>query len=124
PLDRRSERDEEAAEILHVRLAGGVADHRLYRRQDGLHDRVLGRHDARLVEQDERAGEPDCAHLVAPLDCDLCSAAAMRLAAPVLFPAAWTDPFRGCPPSMTKACISASATAMFATSGRLSYPRP
>ena len=29
PLDLRAERDEEAAEILHVRLAGGVADHGL-----------------------------------------------------------------------------------------------
>ena len=31
PLDVRAERDEEAAEILDVRLARGVADHRLAR---------------------------------------------------------------------------------------------
>ena len=58
PLDVRAERDEEAAEVLHVRLARGVADHRLPGRENGRHDRVLRRHDARLVEEDAacRAG--------------------------------------------------------------------
>ena len=54
PVDLRAERDEEAAEILDVRLAGGVRDHRLAGREDGGHDRVLGRHHARLVEEDRR----------------------------------------------------------------------
>ena len=43
-LDPRAERDEEAAEILHVRLAGGVRDRRLAGRERRGHDRVLGRH--------------------------------------------------------------------------------
>ncbi len=43
PLDARAERDEEAAQILNVRLAGGVTDHRLSRRQHRGHDRVLRR---------------------------------------------------------------------------------
>ena len=51
-LDLRAERDEEAAEVLDVRLAGGVADHGLARRERGRHDRVLGCHHARLVEED------------------------------------------------------------------------
>ena len=33
PVDLGAERDEEAAEILDVRLAGGVADHRLAGRE-------------------------------------------------------------------------------------------
>ena len=57
PLDVRAERDEEAAEILDVRLAGGVADHRLAGREHGGHDRVLGRHHARLVEEDVLAAQ-------------------------------------------------------------------
>ena len=51
-FDLRAERDEESAEILHVRLAGGVSDDRLAGREDGRHDRVLRRHHARLVEED------------------------------------------------------------------------
>ncbi len=47
--------DEEAAEILHVRLARGVRDHRLARRERRRHHGVLGRHDRRLVEVDVRA---------------------------------------------------------------------
>ena len=49
-LDPRAERDEEAAEILDVRLARGMADDRLALREHGRHDRVLGRHHRRLVE--------------------------------------------------------------------------
>ena len=52
PLDLRAERDEEAAEILDVRLAGRVPDHGLAGSEHGGHDRVLGRHHARLVEED------------------------------------------------------------------------
>ena len=57
PLDLRAERDEEAAEVLDVRLAGGVPDHRLARREHGGHDDVLGRHHARLVEEDRLAAQ-------------------------------------------------------------------
>ena len=56
-LDLRAERDQEAAEILDVRLARGVADHRLARVEHGGHDRVLGRHHARLVEEDVLAAQ-------------------------------------------------------------------
>ena len=70
-LDLRAERDEEAAEILDVRLAGGVADHRLARRQHGGHDRVLGRHHARLVEEDVLAAQAGRAQLEAVADVDL-----------------------------------------------------
>src|SRR6266550_1753630 len=62
-LDPGAERDEEAAEILHVRLAGGVSDRGLAGRDDGRHDRVLGRHHARLVEEDAGAAQPLRPHL-------------------------------------------------------------
>ena len=71
PLDLRAERDEEAAEILDVRLAGGVADHGLALGEDGGHDGVLGRHHARLVEEDRLAAQAGGAHLVAAVDRDL-----------------------------------------------------
>ena len=54
-FDLRAERDEEAAEVLHVRLARRVAEHRLALREHRGHERVLRRHDARLVEEDARA---------------------------------------------------------------------
>ena len=57
PLDLRAERDEEAAEILDVRLARRVADHRLALREHRGHDDVLGRHHARLVEEDGLAAQ-------------------------------------------------------------------
>ena len=50
PLDLGADRDEEAAEILDVRLARGVAEHRLALGEHGRHDRVLRSHDGRLVE--------------------------------------------------------------------------
>ncbi len=65
PLDLGAERDEEAAEVLDVRLAGGVPDHRLALGEHGGHDDVLGRHHARLVEEDRLAAQPRRAHLVA-----------------------------------------------------------
>ena len=71
-----AERDEEAAEILHVRLAGGVADRRLARCEDGRHHRVLGRHHARLVEEDLGAAQAVGRHLEAALDLDLARRAA------------------------------------------------
>ena len=53
-----------------MRLARGVADDRLAGREDRGHDRVLGRHDARLVEEDVLADEPVGRHLVAAVDLD------------------------------------------------------
>ena len=57
PFDVGAERDEEAAQVLHVRLARRVADHGLSRREHRGHDRVLRRHDARLVEEDVLAAQ-------------------------------------------------------------------
>ena len=71
PLDLGAERDEEAAEVLDMRLAGGVADHRLALGEHGRHDDVLGRHHARLVEEDRLAAQPRRAHLEAAVDLDL-----------------------------------------------------
>ena len=71
PLDLGAERDEEAAEVLDVRLAGGVADHRLALGEHRRHDDVLGRHHARLVEEDRLAAQPRRAHLEAAVDLDL-----------------------------------------------------
>ena len=51
-VDLRAQRDEEMREVLHVRLGGGVAQRRRAVRRDGRHQRVLGRRDARLVEED------------------------------------------------------------------------
>src|SRR5207247_10939267 len=46
PLDPGAEAGEEAAEILDVRLARGVADHGLAAGRHRRHDRVLGAGDA------------------------------------------------------------------------------
>src|SRR5919197_697988 len=70
-LDPRAEGDEEAAEVLDVRLAGGVADHRLAAREHRGHDRVLGAGHARLVEEDVRAAKAVRPHRVAPLRLDV-----------------------------------------------------
>ena len=51
PVDLRAERDQEVAEVLDVRLAGGIAENRRSARGDGRHERVLGAGDARLVEK-------------------------------------------------------------------------
>ena len=56
-LDLGAERDEEAAEVLNVRLARRVRDRRPAGRERRGHDRVLGRHDRRLVEVDARAAQ-------------------------------------------------------------------
>ena len=50
--------DQHPREVLHVGLAGGVADHRLARRQRGGHQRVLGRHHRRLVHEDVAGAQP------------------------------------------------------------------
>ena len=57
-LDAGAHGDEELREVLHVRLAGGVAEHRRALRRDGGDERVLGGRDARLVEEDVGAAEP------------------------------------------------------------------
>ena len=63
-LDRRSERDEKTAEVLHVWLARRVADHGAPRSERCRHQDVLGRHHARLVEEDIRAAQAVRPHLV------------------------------------------------------------
>src|SRR5437764_1042895 len=68
----RAEGDEKTAQVLHVRLACGVADHRLAGGQDRCHDGVLRRHDAGLVEEDVVAAQPPaCAHLETAPELDL-----------------------------------------------------
>src|SRR6185312_2831157 len=52
PLDLGAERDEEAAQILHVRLTRGVPYEGLALRKHGRHDHVLGPRDGGLVEED------------------------------------------------------------------------
>ena len=71
PLDPGAERDEEAAEILDMRLAGGVADDRLALREHRRHDRVLGSHHRRLVEVHPLADEPGRAQVVGAVDLHL-----------------------------------------------------
>ena len=71
PLDLRAERDEEAAEVLHVRLAGRVHQGGLALGERGGHDGVLGAHHARLVEKDVLADELVGAKLEPAPDRDL-----------------------------------------------------
>jgi hypothetical protein len=71
PLDLRAERDEKAAEILDMRLAGGVPDHGLALGQHGGHEHVLRRHHARLVQEDRLPAQLGGAHLEAAVDVDL-----------------------------------------------------
>ena len=68
PLDVGAERAQEPAEILHVRLAGGVRDDGLAAGEHGRHDGVLGAGDGRLVEEDRGAAKPGGLHRVAALD--------------------------------------------------------
>ena len=63
-------RDEEAAEVLDVRLARCVAEDGLALGEDGGHDRVLGAHDGGLVEVDAGAAQPVGAKLVDAVDVD------------------------------------------------------
>ncbi len=71
PLDLRADRDEEAAEILDVRLARGVAEHGLALGEHCGHDRVLGSHDGRLVEVHARPAQPVGRELVDAVDVDV-----------------------------------------------------
>ena len=64
-------RDEEAAEILDVRLAGRVPEHRLALGEHGRHDRVLRAHDGGLVEVHARAAQPVGRELVDAVDLDV-----------------------------------------------------
>ena len=52
PLDLGAHGHQAAGQILHVRLAGGVAEHGAALGHDRGHQRVLGAGDARLVEED------------------------------------------------------------------------
>ena len=56
-----AQRDEELRQILHVRLAGRVAEHRRAAGRGRDHQRVLRRRDARLVEKDIGALAGACA---------------------------------------------------------------
>ena len=56
-LDVAAHRIQEPAQVLDVRLAGGVSDDRCAARQYRRHDRVLGAGDGRLVEMHVGAGE-------------------------------------------------------------------
>ena len=53
--DARPHGDEHAAEVLHVRLGGGVLDDGRALRQDGRHERVLRGGDRGLVQEERRA---------------------------------------------------------------------
>ena len=72
PFDLRAERDQKATEVLDMRLAGRIPDHRLALGEHRRHDHVLRGHHAGLVEEDGLAAKPSRAHLVAPVDRDLC----------------------------------------------------
>ena len=51
-LDAGAHLHQQASEVLHVRLAGGVVDHRGAGRQRGGHQGVLGGHHRRLVHEE------------------------------------------------------------------------
>ena len=51
-----------------MRLAGGVPDHGLALGEHGCHDRVLGHHHARLVEEDVLAAQALGPELELPVD--------------------------------------------------------
>src|ERR671923_909909 len=51
-----------------MRLAGGIDENRLSGREYGRHQGVLGRHHARLVEEDVLPAQGAAAHLVASSD--------------------------------------------------------
>ena len=86
PSDLRADRDEEAAEILNVWLAGRVPEDGLALGEDCGHDRVLRSHDGGLVEVHARPAEPVRRELVDAVDRDLgterCERVDMRVEAP------------------------------------------
>src|SRR6185312_7062429 len=55
PFDLSTHGDENSGEILHVRLARGVSQHRPTLGHDRRHEGVLGAGDARLIEEDVAA---------------------------------------------------------------------
>ena len=56
-LDAGAQGVQHVAQVLHMRLGGGIADDRLALGGHGRHDDVLGGGDAGLVQQDVRAGQ-------------------------------------------------------------------
>src|SRR5690606_37871130 len=73
PGDLRTELDQHVAQVLDVRLGGGVADPRVALRHDGRHDRVLRRGHARLVEEDVGTTQAGRGQRVAVIRLDLCA---------------------------------------------------
>ena len=67
PGDVRAHADEAAREVVHVRLARRVADHRDALGEHRRHHQVLGAGDRRHVERDARAVQAPCARDVATL---------------------------------------------------------
>jgi len=57
-VDLGAERDEEPAQVLHMRLGRGVRDHGLARSERRRHDCVLGGHHRGFVQMDVRASQP------------------------------------------------------------------
>ena len=76
---RAPSRDEEAAQILDVRLAGGVHDRRLAGGERSGHDGVLRPGHRRLVEEDLRPDEAVRLHVEAPVGRDLRPEARQRV---------------------------------------------
>src|SRR6266508_1608206 len=70
PADAGPERAEEPAQVLHVGLAGGVADDRLALGEHGRGHGVLGGRHRRLVQEHGLAGEPVGRQLEHPVELD------------------------------------------------------
>ena len=94
-LDLRAHAVQHVAQVLHVRLGGGVADARRALGQHGGHDRVFGRGHAGLVQQDVRPAQVWRRHAERAIELDLCAEAPQRedvrieAAAPDHVPAGW-----------------------------------
>ena len=71
PVDPAAQADQIASQILHVRLAGGIAEDRGPRGRHRSHEGVLGRGDARLIQEDVRAAQRLRLELVRRADRDL-----------------------------------------------------
>src|SRR5436190_10557099 len=71
-FDRGAERDEEMTEVLHVRLACGVAKNRVAPCRGGGSERLLRGRDTRLVEEDIGAAKTrrTQSKLILQLECD------------------------------------------------------
>src|SRR4029453_16216189 len=68
PVDLGAKRPQEAEEVLAVGLPGPVADPRPPGSEGGRHDCVLGRHHARLVEEDPLPDEAGPLTLVSAVE--------------------------------------------------------